>query len=361
MSYFKTSYSTLQALARNGQYEDVAGFLVMARHASGLAIAGHPPYTLSGAGVNSVHEKASMSEEAARGVLERLQEAGIIKRVTDLPSHAHARWHVNQGDLDLDLPHAFVDTSKPTGAASVLRRIKDFKVRNAYAAKLEGLSTNDVRLDALMLMLAVYRHTRMEAFGGIDPKCVLRQWTLHSRTKSAHTWRWGAEPDSVNTAFLSFMEQALVHRITSKGAANAKEVQWARFWNAWANLVDAGLIYEAVCLYDAEPATNESARMMMTLRVNDYHAGAISKTGDPSLLRSLEERTGADYAYYTPVGNERGEPEAMWVMLPTATGTLIGVWRPRFRASNSDTGAWIEKEEQAVAGAMLLMGISEPA
>ena len=55
MSYFRTSYATLQELAKTGRYEDVAGFLVLARHASGWAHGQFAPYTLSGAGINSIH------------------------------------------------------------------------------------------------------------------------------------------------------------------------------------------------------------------------------------------------------------------------------------------------------------------
>lgn len=46
MSYFKTSYETLQRLASQGRYDDVAGFLVLARHASGRAEGGYEPYKL---------------------------------------------------------------------------------------------------------------------------------------------------------------------------------------------------------------------------------------------------------------------------------------------------------------------------
>lgn len=103
------------------------------------------------------------------------------------------------------------------------------------------------------------------------------------------------------------------------------------------------MIYEAVSLFDTSPLENHSASLRLTLRVNDFHAGA-SVNGDPSFLKYADGRLG----YYTPAINDREEPEAMWVILPDKRGDIIGIWRPRFRASTPDVGAWHEHEEDAI-------------
>lgn len=365
MSYFRTSYATLQKIAQSGRYEDVAGFLVLARHASGLPHAGFEPYKLSGAGVNSIHEKAGLSEETSRGVIEALKEQGVIRPASAETKKAffHARWEVVQGALDLDLPHTLVDPSKNTGADSALRRLKNTRLADpGYADKLKKVSDTELRLDALMLLLAVYRHTSLRTYGGLNPGCIHRTWEVKSQTPKLGGIRWGAEPDHkhVSEAFPWFMDESINHapRKTAKKAELSDE-QTTRFWNAWNTIRITGLVYEAVALYDTAPDGNDQARLRLTLRVNDYHAGAAVKTGDPSLLRSLEVSSGARFAYYTPPQNDREEPEAMWVILPDKRGAIVGVWRPRFRPSTSDVGAWIDQENEAIEA--VVHGLEEAA
>ena len=353
MAYFRVSYTTLQAIARDTErFEDVAGFLVLARHASGLPMGNFEPYKLSGAGVNSIHEKAALSEEVARGVVQRLEERGAILALPpDLrKKFAYARWEIVQGELDLELPHAFVDALKGAKVTSPLHRLKDARLRR-NGDELKKVSGTELRLDALMTMLAVYRHTSMKAYGGLSPRCVYRGWSVLSQTGKSGCVRWGAEPDQEASAraYLNFMLECIAHTIGPKAKKKDEpsNVQKERFWNAWENIKDAGLVYEAVTLFDTSP-DNAKAVALMGLRINDYHAGSIQKTGDPSLLRRYEEVSGAELAYYTPPANERGEAEAMWVLLPDKQGALVGVWRPRFRADNQDAGIWIDRETDEI-------------
>lgn len=344
MSYFKTSYETLQRLARQGRYEDVAGFLVLARHASGRAMGGYEPYKLSGAGVNSIHDKVGVSEETARGVMQRLQEAGVIQPASAEAKKAspHARWEVVQGPLDLDLPHTITDPLKPAAADSALRRVRAATVDPRYSKALKDTSAADVRLDVLMLLLSIYRHTDMQAYGGLNPRCVFRKWEVKSQTRKSAGIRWGAEP-GLDTAFTDFMHASLAH--FKEGAAEDMQAAKQRFWNALSNLKTSGLIYEAVSLFDGDPEEDTKARLVMTLRVNDYHAGSSLKDGDPSFLRSAASSLG----YYTQAINEREDPEAMWVILPGTDGALVGIWRPRFRPASPNVGRWIEREEGVIA------------
>lgn len=354
MSYFRTSYATLQELAKAGRYEDVAGFLVLARHASGWPHGQYPPYTLSGAGINSIHEKGGVSEEVARGAIERLKERGVIEAASAEAKAALriARWEIKQGPLDLDLPHALIDPLKDTQADSALHRLR--KRRHAtspYAAQLSGLSDRELALDALMLLLGLYRNTKMCSYGGVSPYCISRTWEIQSRTPKLGGIRWGAEPKT-NETNSTFMHECLGHtheqRQKQKSNDLSKE-QKIRFWNAWISIVETGLFYEAVSLYDTDPNSNEQAQLVATLRVNDFHAGAAQKAAtDPSLLKTLELNSGSRFAYYTPKFNDREDPEAMWVILPEKRGSLVGIWRPRFRVSNKDTGAWLDQDSAAI-------------
>jgi hypothetical protein len=342
--FFRSSYQTLQAIARLGRYEDVAAFLVIARHANGMPPAGIAPYRLSGAGVNAVHEKAGLSEETARGAVLRLQEAGFISPATGQTGEAikpsyRARWEINQGELNLDLPHRLTDSVEVTSA---LRRIRGLSFHTAREDKhLAGSSDSSLRLDALMLLLAIYRHTSMARVGGLSPQCCYRSWGIKSQVPKLGGIRWGAEPE-LDNAFTTFMSECVERSSHSKKPELTNE-QKNRFWLAWRNLKELGLIYEAVSLFDTDPTKNNTAQLICTLRVNDYHAGAADKGGDPSLLRNFEPQ-GSGFAYYTPEINERGEAEAMWLILPSKTGAIVGIWRPRFRAANKDAGSWIESD-----------------
>jgi hypothetical protein len=349
--YFKASLATAQITARQRRFEDVAGYLVIARHASGLPVSRYDAYTLSGAGINGIHEKAGVSEETARGVIERLQGLAVIAPASPDATQAfpRARWEVSQGELDLDLPHALVDRGKVGAADSPLRRIKNAPLETSDPEDLKGVGDTELRLDALMLLLGVYRHSDMEAFGGLDPRCAYRPWDIKSQVQESRAVRWGAEPGQWS-AYTPFMRECLQHANGKKALPDEK--LWKRFWNAWHILMNAGLIYEAVTLFDTLPEGQSNARARYTIRVNDYHAGSVTKKGDPSLLRELEGAAGTKLAFYTPTSNDRGEPEAMRVMLPGARGALVGIWRPRFRAANPDAGSWIQRENESIGPAV---------
>lgn len=337
MAYFKVSYQTLKSVASSGEYADVAAFLVMARHADGRPPAGLEPHRFSGAGVNAVHEKGGLSEESARAAVLRLQRAGVIRPVPpDIKELSRrSRWEIQQDDLDLDLPHRVTDSIGPVESA--LRRIK------TRAERPQNSSRNDsqFRLDVLMTLLAVYQNTSMSQYGGLTPVLCSRQWEVLSHEEKLGGIRWGCEPrdDIVRHRFVI---QCVAPGDIEDRSVSEKDVQ--RFQHAWKALKDLGLIYEAVSLFEVDPIQDATAQLYCTLRVNDYHAGATYKAGDPSLLRLLEIKYGTNLAFYTQAKNERDEEEAMWLILPFDSGALIGIWRPRFRPENQDVGRWLEQD-----------------
>lgn len=335
--FFRVCRETLGQVLGTGRYEDVAAFLVIARHANGRPPAGIDPHTVSGAGVNAVHEKAGLSEETARGAVQRLVQAGFIRPATaDLRALSPgARWLVAHANIDLDLPHALTDS---VAGESALRRIKsaDMGERKGNSA-FDKISDADLRLDLLRTLLMVYVHTSMTRFGGLSPMCCRRLWETKSQKPKAGGVRWGVEPVH-DSAYHAFIAECIPAAVKTKSQIDA-----TRFWFAWEALKKLGLMYEAVTLFDVDPSTSGNAERLCTLRVNDLHA-STSSSGDPSLLASLESHSGSRHAFYTNKSNDRGEPEAMWVILPREKGVVIGIWRPRFRASNLDAGSWYEDD-----------------
>ena len=361
--YFRTSFDTLRLLAtslqtertqppsqRSWQYETLAGLLVLARHGNGEAHGDFQPYQLGSAGANAIEKKVQIGGPSARVVVERLKAANVIEMASECAKSAwpYARCHIRQGDLDLDLPHAFVDSRKTkdgTPVDSVLMRIRSQSALQAKAAlaKPGGLKSGQLQIDMLTMLIALYRHTNMSMYGGLNPSFCHRPWDVITRDASTQfdgATRWEAEPQEVSSfPRRDYWAECLPHVDPADPAIQD------RIENAWSNIRAAGLVYEAVSLYCSAP-THSSAAFQMSIRVNDYHAGSAksaTSSGDPALLRGDYRKLG----YYTqPEGKTR---ESMWVVLPDAEGSLVGVWRPRFRMANGDTGGWRDADKAAVA------------
>lgn len=340
MQYFQTRFETLSSIAIKCGFDGLAGYLVLARHTTGRKILEYPPHTLSGAGVNSIHEKLGCSEYRARSILDRLVEAGFVQPPpADAKESAprSARWILpQQYPLDVEVPHAFVDAPKLTSSAvsSPLKRLKKMR-------PLEGQAQADANCDAAMLLVAIYASIEMRKYGGLSPTNSLhRKWkTLSVKPADLdECFVWKAEPGT-DSAYTSFVHSALPH-------VEEQETINRRFWNAVDNLKDCGLIYETVSFFD------EKDVLVAPLRVNDFHAGSITeeRNGDPSLMKELERHYGTRFAFYSQ------SDETLKVTLPFAAGKLYGIYRPRIRPSTEDVGVWAKEDEERVK--RLFLGLS---
>ncbi|MGF6988760.1 hypothetical protein F0160_36860 [Paraburkholderia sp. JPY303] len=338
--YFKVSIETLRKLAKDsGSFSLVAGFLVMARHASGEEIEGHPPYTFTGAGANSIKTKVGgMADARSNNILQELIARQLLVPVSLAPKYAKvARYRVMQDAVDLELPHALIDGLANT--ETPLHRVRSCVSPSDGRESLKSLSANDCQLDALMLLLEMYAALRMAQCGGVDPRVIHRAWEESNVRAKEGNFQWLSNPLE-ETSYTPQVQRILAHAIEGK---KIPENISSRFWSAWTNLRATGLFYEAVMMFDANPAQNSTAKAVCTLRVNDFHSGAQrSETPqDPSLLAHLD----TTLAFYTQEANDREEPEQMRFAWPSDHGHIIGVWRPRYRAATRDGGVWIEEEK----------------
>lgn len=330
MQYFKTNFQTLASIAKLSGFDGLAGYLVLARHTTGRQILDHPPHLLSGAGVNSIHEKLGCSEARAKSIIDKLVQNGFIQPAPTSAQEAapkSARWILpRQYPLDLDLPHNFVDAPKIAEHAvtSPLRRLKKMRPD-------EGQEKTDANCDGAMLLLAMYFKNEMQAFGGISPISTIRKnWEILSKTpQRGELFEWKAESKN-NVAYTSFMKISLPHV--------EKEERKKRFWKALENLKEAGLIYEVISLISLDE------KLLVSIRVNDFHAGSIvvENDGDPSLMKLLETSYNTQFAFFDT------KEETLKISLPTKDGYLAGIYRLRFRTSNKDTGIWHEEEKERV-------------
>lgn len=340
--YFKVSMETLRKLAKDTKsFSLVAGFLVMARHASGEEIEGHPPYTFTGAGANSIKTKVGgMADARSNNILQELIAKKLLVPVSLAPKYAKvARYRVMQGAVDLELPHTLVDGL--ANAETPLHRVRGcVSPSGGGRESLKSLSANDCQLDALMFLLEMYASLRMAQCGGIDPQVIHRAWEESNIRAKEGNFQWLSNPLQ-ESSYTTQVHRILAHTIEGK---KVPENISSRFWSAWTNLRATGLFYEAVMMFDANPAETSTAKAVCTLRVNDFHSGAQRSEApqDPSLLAHLD----TTLAFYTQEVNDREDPEQMRFAWPLDHGYVIGVWRPRYRAATRDGGLWIEEENR---------------
>lgn len=332
MQYFKTNFQTLANIAQLSGFDGLAGYLVLARHTTGRQILDYPPHLLSGAGVNSIHEKLGCSEVRAKSIIDTLVQTGFIQPAPSAAQEASpksSRWILpRQYPLDLDLPHNFVDAPKIAEHAvtSPLRRLKKM-------TPSKGQDKKEANCDGAMLLLAMYAKNEMQAFGGLPPtSTVYKDWEILSKTpQRGELFEWKAEAKE-DMAYSSFIKIALPHAID--------EERKNRFWQALNNLKEAGLIYEVISLLSSEN------KLLASIRVNDFHAGSIvvQNDGDPSLMKLLEAAYNTQFAFF----DSKTNPETLKISLPLKDGYFSGIYRLRFRTSNKDTGIWHEEEKERV-------------
>lgn len=353
IGFFKVSIETLKMIAYKIKNPDLlAGFLVLARHGTSNTIAGKPPFTFTGAGVNSIKEKVGVGEATAKGIFDRLKQEGFIQPVAKeiklaYPREAH--YELMQAKTDLDLPHSFVDGLGKT-TDSAIKRIRNINIAPGYDGEVENVTRDELRLDILVLLLEMYVKTNMAEYGGISPFFLFRKWKIEVKREKNGNIEWSAIPEDKNS-FKSAIKNTFQHLAVESIRGRHKNLEYpdnisARFWNAFQNIEKMGLIYEAVTVFDAPPEINQLAKMICTIRINDYHAGVgkdFNNPPDPSLL---------DYdiggGFYTQAINDRDDPEQIRFRWPDKSGTLIGIYRPRFRAINQSTGIWKEQDTNNV-------------
>ncbi len=324
--YFQTEMSLLTRIAETTKdFNALAGYLALARHGNGLEQA--DPFRHTGAGLNAIEEYAHIGENTARKVESTLREHGFVALLPK-PTQT-ARYALTHEALDLALPWAFVvDTyaKASTTVQSVITRLQKAPIPDS------------LKLDALMVMLNCYRPDalKMAEKGGLDPDLVMaRAWETKVAPK-ANNQEWQGNPNPTDYSYTHFMRQCLSYRIPAKQKEPTQADKEA-YWQAWATLKQLGLVYEVVAL------RSRKSGFVCTLRVQDYHA---DQGADPSYMQVA----GPELAFYAVADGPFNDTEAdlLRAVLPRQITAkdyeLIGLYRPRFRASTKDTGRWVEVE-----------------
>lgn len=399
--FFAADLSIIEEMVEVGAgAEEVMAYLILARgvnHRNGLRISTH--------GAQSIAKRAGMTYRRARKALEFLKAAGYIRSAEEYPEvprhlgkgagiEHRARWvlHVagdqEDSDTNIYLANSIADgtgtkkrkkfppvaerthgcnqspnfeknpqeSQKGQKKTPLMRIYKESKYRPAQLYK-------NTKLDALMVLLQMYRCQDMAECGGIDPRLgVYTEWvaTEDSECKTMTDFsgtnyemheiqrrRWRAHNEFGMRA-LAYVEET-----------ERRE----RFLDAFNNIVRLGFVYEVIQVWSGNPngSDGNNAELMYTLYIDDYHA---QKT-EPYLQKEIHSaafRAGAmdaptEFAFKDRNLSEKDTPldgnivctgRFRYIAIQGSTAYPIGVYRLRFRPGTSDVGLGIEMEQRRV-------------
>jgi len=345
--------------------EEVMAFVVLAR---GVNRSRH--IHLSTHGANSIAKRTGMSYRRAEAALDWLVEHGFIRKAP-IPENANgtpkerlARWLLTE---ETDLNDVYLANALTDGIGRGKNNPPLVRIYDETRSKSGTLA--DARLDAMMMLLYMYRHNDMQDCGGIDPRAgIYRQWVEAENT-------WGekvTDLEGTNAAiyeiegdnswmFAKFAKEALFY------IGPDDEVS-ERLEDAFHNLHRMGFLYEVTQVWSADPNGKDGRRAepLYTLYVHDRHA----RESEPYLQKEIHKaalRMGAmdEYAEFSHLGREmvgiygdeagnivgvkgQGTGRFRYIANKKTGAFPIGICRLRFRPKTRDTGRGMAAEKQRV-------------
>ncbi len=272
-NFFIVSYPVLRNIARQTQWaECLLAYLVLAKHkqwnrnitsAGAWAIAQKLQMTRAKADeIVETLKRVSIGDNGENAVMEpgdwsKISREEVASRVRTFP----AKVLPPCGD-DTDmvaLPNVLIDgLGKGMSQPPVVKMIK---------------MDRDHRLDAVSLLLALYRHNRYADYGGINPACLSETWNAEGdaidglvylglkgrKRDNGIDWRfWVVSPEGRLRASDSFIEEA------TRGNGDA-------LVRALEHLKDLNLIYRVAMVYDGDPLKSPQVEPLYPLFVYDRH------------------------------------------------------------------------------------------
>lgn len=364
--FFTVNLNQIDAMVVAGAgAEEVMAYVVLAR---GVNRRRHIHQSTHGA--NSIANRTGMSYRRAESALDWLMEHGFIRKApipdntNRTPKARLPRWILAE-DTDLNdvyLANALTDGVGRGKNNPPLMRIYD-------EAKGKSGTLADARLDALMMLLYLYRHNDMQECGGIDPRSgIYRQWVEAENI-------WGEKVTNLegtnaalyeikggnNHMFKRFAKEALFY-------VDPDDEISERFWDAFRNLHRMGFMYEVTQVWSADPNGKDGrkAEPLYTLYVHDRHA----RESEPYLQKEIHKaalRTGAmdEYTEFSHLGMEslgvdvveggnivgtggHGTNRFRYIANRKTGAFPIGIYRLRFRPKTRDIGRGMQAEKQRI-------------
>ena len=361
--FFTVNLSQVDDMVRQGAgAEEVMAYLILAR--------GCGKNRSTAYGANSIANRTGLTHYKAEQSLEWLIESGHILKHEDteklikidhILKHEGverkkrlSRWQLTEpiDGHELALANALVDGIGRGKDNPPLTRIYNEVGMGVHCV------FPDARLDALMVLLHLYRHHLMADYGGVNPRAgIFRSWQATENStgeqvvdvKGTNVALYEIE-GSNSTMYLKFAKEALFY------VADTEERN-VRFWDAFYNLNKFGFMYEVTQVWNGDPDKDKKAEPLYTLYIHDRHA----RDSEPYLSRDIHSaamRLGAMDAYseFPPTTNNYfgdsenivGTDRFRYIANKKVGGFPIGIYRLRFRAATKDTGKGILAEKSRV-------------
>ena len=361
--FFTVNLSQVDDMVRQGAgAEEVMAYLILARGCGKDSSTAH--------GANSIANRTGLTHYKAEQSLEWLIESGHILKHEDTERLIK---------IDHTLKHEGVERKKRLSRWQLTEPIDGHELALANAL-VDGIGRGkdnppltriynevgmgnhcvfpDARLDALMVLLHLYRHHLMADYGGVNPRAgIFRSWQATENStgeqvvdvKGTNVALYEIE-GSNSTMYLKFAKEALFY------VADTEERN-VRFWDAFYNLNKFGFMYEVTQVWNGDPDKDKKAEPLYTLYIHDRHA----RDSEPYLSRDIHSaamRLGAMDAYseFPPTTNNYfgdsenivGTDRFRYIANKKVGGFPIGIYRLRFRAATKDTGKGILAEKSRV-------------
>lgn len=343
MSSTKSGFSAIdlavcwQIITSGGGFNELAAFVVLVSHTSGLGSGAHQ---FSTAGARAVNTKTGISYRKAQKALDWLFDKDFIEKATsdhDVPRARQVRWMVaNHNEQLVYLPHSLIHGVSDSGPP--LSRI--------YAESELGPTklVKNARTDTLWVLLALYGQHSIEDFGGIDPSMLWVDWVEAENDEHAEIFESGG------LSFTPFIQTRGASMVASNDLVvtcfgEFTEKTRERFWHSIQQLESFGLFYEVAQCWDADPRKAEGSDILFPLHVFDSYAS------DPHISNDVNKVVRLHFDYPDQLLYYRADDRRL-LFCPSIDSrpVLIGSLRLRYRPSTQDTGVGMERQESMVTG-----------
>lgn len=336
--------------------EDVMAYTVLAR-----GINRRGDLRVSTHGAQSISKRTGMSYTKAEASIKWLHEHNFIykpkdemKLGTGISKARTVKWVLR---TDIDEHDVALANSLVEGIGRGRNNPPLMRIYTEASLGKHGFIA-DARLDALMVLVHLYRHHTFADCGGVNPRAgIYREWVAADNVIGKQV------TDIPNSDCALYEIDGKDAIVFSKFAAEALfyiddvEERHVRFWDAFHTLTGLGFMYEVIQIWSANPNGSDknarTAEPLYSLYVRDRHA----RSKEPYLQRVIHDagfRTGAMDAYseFSHVMDDEDSDiksgRFRYIARKTNRVYPIGIYRLRFRPHTADTGIGIAVESKRV-------------
>lgn len=359
--FFSVSFYMLLIIAESGGGADELNtYLTLARGAG--------KYQSSGWTENAVADRLRISYSKVTKAFAWLEERQFINMnrdsqtapntssvdavATKTNSRFKHKWRIAKSEGPrLYLPNSLIDgIGKGKDMPPLARLYGDVATDIAV-----GITAGMARLDAVMLLLTLYRNHDLELFGGVDPAIWHQKW--------AH-----ADPFSRDAEY-AIRGTNLVIKEIKRGNSNygnellalphfrsaSQEVRQARLSLAMRNIRSAGLVYDVLTVWTANPVDDLGAEVMYPLYIFDGRARNSKQ--EPTLYRKInaiamkafKEAYGRKAVFDDDGALVLNEGDFFRYIEPCgANAKALSVLHLRYRPNDRDTGHGMLEQKRRV-------------